>query len=209
MTRVLVVDDHAVVRRGVRQILADAKEMTVTGEAATGEEALRALRESTYDVVLLDLSLSDRSGFDLLKQIKAAYPGLAVLVLTMHAEAEYAIRVLKAGASGYLTKESAPDLLVSAVQKVARGGKYLSPSLAETLASRLGDDFERAPHESLSDREFQVLCLMASGKGLTEIARELIVSVKTVSTHRARILQKMHLANNAELIRYALRHKLI
>ncbi len=209
MIRVLVVDDHAVVRRGVRQILADASDLTVAGEAATGEEALRALREGPWDVVLLDLSLADRSGFDLLKQIKAAYPGLAVLVLTMHAEEQYALRVLRAGASGYLTKESAPDLLVSAIRKVARGGKYLSPSLAEVLASRLGDDYERAPHEILSDREFQVLCLMAAGKGLTEIARELIVSVKTVSTHRARILQKMHLKNNAELIAYALRHKLI
>ncbi len=209
MIRILVVDDHVVVRRGLRQIFADTPEFVIAGEAATGEEALRMVRSATWDVVILDISLPDRSGFDILKQIKTEYPGLAVLILTMHSEEEYAVRVLRAGASGYLTKESAPDLLVQAVQKVSRGGKFVTPSLAEKLAAYMGNDTGRPPHESLSDREFQVLCLMAAGKGLTEIAQELIVSVKTVSTHRARILQKMRLRNNSELIQYAVRHSLI
>lgn len=209
MIRILVVDDHAVVRRGLRQILAERPHYTIAGEAETGEEALRRIQAEPWDVVILDISLPDRSGLDVLKQIKAVRPELPVLVLTMHSEEQYAIRVLRAGASGYLTKESAPDLLLQAIHQISKGGRYVSPSLAERLAFAKGPGAERIPHETLSDREFQVLCMIAGGKGLTEIARDLVVSVKTISTHRTRVLLKLGLRNNAELVQYALRHGLV
>jgi two-component system invasion response regulator UvrY len=207
--RVFVIDDHAVVRRGLRQILAEAPEATLAGEAGSGAEALTQLRRTRCDVVVLDISLPDCNGLELLRQIRSQHPRLAVLVLTMHAEEPYAVRALRAGAAGYLTKDGAAEELLAAIRKVAAGGRYLTPALAETLALRLGPDSRELPHERLSDREFQVLCLMATGKSLTEIANALGVSVKTVSTHRARILEKMHLRNNAELIQYAVKHDLV
>lgn len=210
MMRVLVVDDHAVVRHGIRHILERGSDGCSVEEAGTGEEAVRKAHASAWDLVILDLSLPDRSGLEVLKQLKAEFPELPVLILTMHSEDQYALRALKSGASGFLTKEGAPEQLVVAVKKILAGGKYLSPSLAERLASYIGSDLSRqAPHETLSDREFEVLNLMVSGKSLTEIGQHLCVSIKTVSTHRARILQKMGLKNNAELVQYAVRHGLI
>lgn len=206
--RVLVVDDHPVVRRGIRQILEDEIRPVEILEATTGEEALAAIRSEPLDIVVLDLGLPDRPGLDVLKISKHEKPGLPVLVLTMHDEESFAVRVLKAGAAGYLTKESAATELAAAVLRVLRGGRYVSQSLAERLAAHLGAPTDRAPHETLSDREFEVFCLMARGRSLTEIAHSLFISVKTVSTHRARILQKMELGNNAELVQYAVRYKL-
>jgi DNA-binding NarL/FixJ family response regulator len=210
MTRVLVVDDHAVVRHGIRHILEKGCANIAVEEAASGEEAIRKANGAAWDLVILDLSLPDRSGLDVLKQLKTEYHDLPVLVLTMHSEDQYAVRALKNGASGFLTKEGAPEQLVVAVKRILAGGKYLSPSLAERLADYIGSDLSRqAAHEILSDREFEVLSLMVSGKSLTEIGQRLCVSIKTVSTHRARILQKMGLKNNAELVQYAVRHGLI
>ncbi|MBN2370238.1 MAG: response regulator transcription factor [Vicinamibacteria bacterium] len=208
-TRVFVIDDHAVVRRGLRQILEESPEATLAGEAGSGAEALTRLRQTHCDVVVLDISLPDCNGLDLLRQIRSQHPRLAVLILTMHAEEPYAVRALRAGAAGYLTKDGAAEELLAAIRKVAAGGRYLSSALAETLAVRIGAGTRELPHERLSDREFQVLCLMATGQSLTEIANTLGVSVKTVSTHRARMLEKMHLRNNAELIQYAVRHDLV
>lgn len=209
MTKILVVDDHAIVRQGLKQILAETPDLVVTGEASSGEEALQKIRTAQWDVVVLDISLPDPNGLIVLQQIKSEYPHLPVLVLTMHAEDQYAVRVLKAGAAGFLTKESAPDQLVSAIKRVASGGRYISPSLAEKLVSDLGSDPRKPRHQVLSDREFQVLCMIASGKTLTKIAEELGVSVKTVSTHRTRLLKKMRLTNNAELVHYAIRNGLV
>ncbi|MGH7479891.1 MAG: response regulator, partial [Candidatus Methylomirabilales bacterium] len=198
MIKILVIDDHAIVRQGLKQILAETPDLVVTGEASSGVEALQKIRTGQWDVVVLDISLPDPSGLIVLQQIKSEYPELPVLVLTMHAEDQYAVRVLKAGAAGFLTKESAPDQLVSAIKRVASGGRYISPTLAEKLVSDLGSDIRKPRHEVLSDREFQVLCMIAAGKTLTKIAEELGVSVKTVSTHRTRLLKKMRLKNNAE-----------
>ena len=209
MIKILVIDDHAIVRQGLKQILAETPDLVVTGEASSGVEALQKIRTGQWDVVVLDISLPDPSGLIVLQQIKSEYPELPVLVLTMHAEDQYAVRVLKAGAAGFLTKESAPDQLVSAINRVASGGRYVSPSLAEKLVSDLGSDPRKARHEVLSDREFQVLCMIAAGKTLTKIAEELGVSVKTVSTHRTRLLKKMRLKNNAELVHYAIRNGLV
>lgn len=209
MIKILVVDDHLIVRKGLKQILADSPEMVVAGEASTGQEALQKVRAIRCDIVVMDISLPDRSGLDVLEQIKIEHPHLPVLVLSMHAEEQYAVRAFKAGASGYLTKESASEQLIEAIQKVAQGGKYVTPTLAEKLIFELTKDSQKPLHESLSDREFQVLCLIATGKTLTEISQELCLSVKTVSTHRARILEKMGMRNNAELIRYALQNRLV
>ncbi len=207
--KILVVDDHSIVRQGLKQILADSQSLIVAGEASTGQEALQKIRSSNFDMVIMDISLPDRSGLDMLEQIKIIAPKLPVLILSMHAEEQYATRAFKSGASGYLTKESASEQLVIAINKVAQGGKYISPSLAEKLVFELVKDSEKALHESLSDRELQVLCLLASGKTLTDISQSLHVSVKTVSTYRTRILEKMGMHNNAELIRYALENKLV
>jgi DNA-binding NarL/FixJ family response regulator len=209
MTKILVVDDHAIVRQGLKQILADTPDLVVAGEASTGQEALEKVRTGQWDVVVLDISLPDRSGLTVLEQLKTQYPDLPVLVLSMHAEEQYAVRVMKAGAAGYLPKESAPDQLVSAIHKVARGGKYVSPTLMEKFVSDLGADPEKPRHEILSAREFQVLCMIAGGKSLTEIAEDLGVSVKTISTHRTRMLKKMGLKTNADLIHYAIRTGLV
>jgi DNA-binding NarL/FixJ family response regulator len=209
MIRVLIADDHAVVRQGLKQILGDTPEMVVAGEATTGQEVLDRVRAEAWDVVILDISMPDRSGLDILKQLRSERPKLPVLVLSMHSEDQYAMRVLKAGASGYLTKDSAPDELVKAVRKVVSGGRYVSAFLAEKLAFEIGTDSNRLPHETLSDREFQVLRGIAAGKSVTEIAAELYLSPKTVSTYRARLLQKMNLTTNAELIHYAFQNHLI
>jgi len=209
MIRALIADDHAVVRQGLKQILGDTPEMVVAGEAITGQEVLDKVRAGAWDVVVLDISMPDRSGLDILKQLRSERPKLPVLVLSMHSEDQYALRVLKAGASGYLTKDSAADELVKAIRKVVSGGTYVSSFLAEKLASEIGTDSSRLPHETLSDREFQVLRLIAAGKSVTEIAAELYLSVKTVSTYRARMLEKMNLGTNAELIHYAMQNHLI
>ena len=206
--RVLIADDHAIVRQGLRQILSDTPDLTVAGEAETGVQAVQLVRSGEWDVVLMDVSMPDRNGIDALKLIKKEYPRLPVLILSMYPEEQYAIRALKAGASGYLTKQSAPDLLVTAIRQVASGKKYVSPSLAEELANAIGEDTERPAHEKLSDREYQTLCMIASGKTPTEIAEALNLSVKTVSVYRARLLEKMHLRNNAELTHYGLKHGL-
>lgn len=207
--RILVADDHAVVRAGIKQILSEHHELVVAAEACTGREVLARLREQPFDLVILDISLPDRSGLDVLKQIKSLYPKLAVLVLTMHAEAQYAVRVLKAGAAGYLNKESAPQELVTAITKLARGGRYVSSSLAEKLVFDIGLDQTKPPHEYLSDREFEVLLMIAKGMRIKEIGEKLCLSVKTVSSHRARILTKMRMRTNAELIQYCLTTNLI
>lgn len=209
MTNVLIVDDHAIVREGLKQILADTPDMVVAGEASTGREALDHLQTGEWDVVVLDISLPDRSGLDILKQIIQRPNGPPVLILTMHAEGPYAVRILRMGAAGYLTKESAPEQLVGAIRKVAQGGRYVSPSLAEQLAFDVSSTHQSPLHETLSDREFEVLCMLVSGKTLTQIAADLCVSIKTISTHRARILDKMHMKSNVELVRYAIRHRLV
>ncbi|MCK6393001.1 response regulator transcription factor [Zoogloea sp.] len=206
--RVLIADDHAIVRQGLRQILSDTPDLTVSGEAENGVQAVQMVRGGEWDVVLMDVSMPDRNGIDALKLIKKEFPRLPVLILSMYPEEQYAIRALKAGAAGYLTKQSAPDLLVTAIRQVASGKKYVSPSLAEELANAIGEDTERPAHEKLSDREYQTLCMIASGKTPTEIAEALNLSVKTVSVYRARLLEKMHLRNNAELTHYGLKHGL-
>jgi DNA-binding NarL/FixJ family response regulator len=206
--RILIADDHAIVRHGLRQILSDSSDMSVAGEARNGLQALQLAREAEWDVVLLDVSMPDKNGIDTLKQLKKEFPKLPVLMLSMHPEEHYAIRALKAGASGYLNKQSAPEQLVTAIRQVASGKKYVSPSLAEELANAISEDSEKAPHERLSDREYQTLVLIASGKTLSQIAEELKLSVKTVSVYRARLLEKMKLKNNAELTHYGLKHGL-
>mgnify|MGYP001822487062 FL=1 len=209
MIRALIADDHAVVRQGLIQILGNIPEITVAGEAINGQEVLDKVRAEAYDVVILDISMPDRSGLDILKQLKSERPKLPVLVLSMHSEDQYAVRALKAGASGYLTKDSAPDELVKAIRKVVSGGRYVGSCLAERLAFEIGADSSKLPHETLSDREFQVLRLIASGKSVTEIAAELSLSSKTVSTYRVRLLKKMNLKTNAELMHYAMQNHLV
>ena len=205
---ILIVDDHAIVRQGLRQILMESDSTIFVKEADCGSDAIRQVREGEWNVVVLDISLPDRNGIDILKQIKKEYPKIPVLMLSMHEEGLYAIRALKAGASGYITKQSAPAELMAAIHQVARGRKYLTATLAEAMADSLGTDYERPPHETLSDREYQTLCLIASGKGLTDVAEEMRLSVKTVSVYRARLLEKMKLKNNAELTHYAIKNGL-
>jgi two-component system invasion response regulator UvrY len=208
MIKVLIADDHPIVRQGLKQILSDTPDLVVTGEAVNAQETLDQMRAGGWDVLVLDITLPDRSGFDILKELKHEQPELPILVLSIHAEEQLAVRALKAGASGYLTKENAPSELVKAIRKVVDGGRYVSQSLAESLALGLDAATERPPHEALSDREFQVMQLMASGQTLAEIAEELSLSAKTVSTYRSRLLQKMNLRSNAEIIRYAVEHEL-
>lgn len=209
MIRILVADDHAIVRQGLRQILSGRDDMGVTGEASSGDETLERVREQQWDVLVLDLSFPDRSGLDVLKQIRAQYPALPILVLSMHPEEQYGVRVLRAGASGYLSKESVPDLLVEAIRKVASGNRFLSPTLSEKIAIDFLSGPSERPHEKLSDREFEVFERIVAGRSVTEIAEELNVSVKTVSTHRTRLLEKMGMKNNAGLIRYAIQQGLL
>lgn len=209
MIRVVLADDHAIVRAGLKEILSDTGDMVVVGEATNGHEVIARLRERDADVLVLDMSMPGRGGIELIKHVKNEVPKLRILVLSMHSEKQYAVRALKAGASGYLTKESAADQLVAAIRRVAGGGAYVSPETAERLALELGPPSEDAPHTLLSDREYQVFEMIASGKSVTEIATQLSLSVKTVSTHKTRIMQKMGAANQADLIRYAIRHQLI
>jgi two-component system, NarL family, invasion response regulator UvrY len=207
--KVLVADDHAIVRRGLRQILAETPDIMVAGEAASGDEVLRLVREQRWSVVILDLSLPHGSGLDLLAEIRRERPEIPVLILTVHPEDQYAVRCIKAGAAGFLTKESAPERLIEAVRKVAGGGRFVSPELAETLASVLAGESGGAPHERLSDREFEIFKMLGSGRTVSQIAHDLALSVKTVSTHRARILKKMSMQTNAELTHYALRNRIV
>ena len=212
MLRILIADDHPVFRRGLEQIIQETADMVVAAEAADGREALLKAETGDYDVVLLDITMPFRNGLDVLSQLKhlrPTLPTLPVLMLSMHPEEQYAVRALRAGASGYLTKESAPEELVAAIRKVSQGGKYVSASLAEHLASLVQEEGEALPHETLSGREYQVMCLIASGKTVSEAAGELSLSVKTVSTHRARILEKLKLKNTAELIRYVTKNELV
>jgi DNA-binding NarL/FixJ family response regulator len=204
MIRVLVADDHEIVRDGLKRILAASADIQVAGEAASGDEALALVKANDYDVVMLDMSMPGLSGIDLIKRLKLEKPKLRLLVLSMHAEHQYAARALKAGASGYLTKDSAAEQLVGALRKIAAGGVHISEAAAASLVSG-----GRQPHETLSDREFQVLRLLVEGLGPTEIAERLHLSVKTVSTHKTRILDKLGLGSTAELVRYALENKLL
>lgn len=207
MIRVLIVDDHDIVREGLKQIVLETGDIVVGGEARTGSEALERVRGGKWDVVILDLNLPDRPGLDVLSQIRAVAPQLPVLILSMHQQVSYAARVLKAGALGYVSKDSAREHLVVAIRKLARGERFLTPAFAEGLAFELMDG-AGAMHERLSDREFQILSMIAGGKPPREIAAELNVSVKTVGAHRARILAKMGLKNNAEIVQYAIEHGL-
>lgn len=209
MIRILVADDHAVVRNGLKQIVSDTPDMVVAAEASNGQEALNKALEDDYDIVLLDITMPDRSGLDILKEIKSQKPELPVLILSIHPEEQYAVRALKAGAAGYLTKESAPEELIRAMRRVSGGGKYVTSSLAEKLASFLKTSTEEPLHQSLSDREYQVLCMIASGKRVKQIANELLLSTKTISTYRSRILRKMNMNNNIELTRYAMQNQLV
>jgi len=208
MTRILIADDHTIFREGLKHILAEHPDLVVADEASNGQEVLEKIWKNEYDILLLDISMPGITGIDVLKQLRTEKPRLAVLVLSMHPEEQYAIRVLKAGASGYLTKESAPDELITAIRKISRGRKYITPSLAERLAVEVGTDAEKPLHETLSDREYQVLLLIAAGKTITQIAEEISLSVKTVSSYRARILEKMKMKTNAEIMRYAVMNRL-
>jgi len=207
--KIIIADDHAIVREGLKQILADTKDIVVAGHADNGSDAIKLVRSSDCDVLLLDISMPDRSGIEVLKQIKKECPKLAVLMLSMHREDQYAIRSLKAGAAGYLNKQSAPDQLVEAIRQVAGGRKYISSALAQELANQLGDDRNVPPHETLSDREYQTLIMIASGKTVGDIASDLSLSVKTISMYRSRLLQKMKLRHNAELTHYAIKNHLV
>lgn len=209
MISVMIADDHAIVRQGLKQILSETDDIKVTGEAETGFQAIKIARQQDFDVMLLDISLPDRNGIEILKQIKKDRPGLAVLMLSMHNEHEFAIRSLKAGASGYLNKQSAPAQLVVAIRQVAAGDKYVSPVVAQELANIINSDVDKPLHATLSDREYQTLCFIAAGKTLSEISAEMFLSPKTVSVYRARLLEKLKLTNNSELIRYAIKNKLV
>jgi two-component system, NarL family, invasion response regulator UvrY len=209
MIKILVVDDHALIRKGMEQILDDTEDMRVTGEAECGAQAIRMAQVSQYDVVLLDITMPDRNGIDVLRQLRLNHPQLPVLMLSMHPEEQYALRSMKAGAAGYLSKQSAPTQLVTAIRQVASGKKYISSELAEQLADGLSQGYQELLHQTLSNREYQTLCLMASGKTLSEIAEAMSLSAKTVSVYRARLLEKMKLKNNAEAMRYAINNHLI
>lgn len=209
MLKILIVDDHAVVRQGVKQIINGYSEKATVGEAKNAEEMLDLIRKGKWDLLILDIGLPGRSGLDVLGDIKKINPKLPVLALSAYPEDQLAIRVLKAGASGYLSKESASEELVSALKKVLAGGRYVSPALAERLAMTLEDSLDKLPHETLSDREYQIMCMLASGKATTEIAKELLLSPTTISTYRARVFRKLHLKKRSELVQYALHHRLI
>lgn len=209
MLRILTVDDHAIVRNGVK-ILFEGHPVTVTfGEASNAQEAARLVREQEWDVVVMDITLGDRSGIEVMKDLKLIRPKLPILILSMHSEMQYARRSFKAGAAGYITKDSLPEELARAINKVAQGGKYISPTLAEMLVADVDSGLGRAPHETLSDREFEIMRLIASGKTVSEIAELLSRSVKTISTYRARILEKMEMRTNAEITYYAIQNKLV
>lgn len=207
--KLLLVDDHAVVRAGVRQILHASFPNATFGEAGTASEAIDLIANQSWDLVISDITMPGRSGLELLKALKSLKPRLPVLMLSVHAEDQFAIRVIKAGAAGYLNKDSAPNELVGAVQKVMSGGKYVSATLAEALADGLTHGETELPHQALSDREDEVFRLLAAGKTVKEIACDLTLSIKTISTYRTRVLEKMNLHNNADLMRYAVQHRLL
>ncbi len=208
MINVIIADDHPVVRRGLKQVLEESADILMAAETGSGEELLKAVRERDFDVALLDITMPGKGGLETLKLLKALKPELPVLMLSVHSEDQFALRSIKAGAAGYLTKESAPAELVKAIRQVVGGRSYISPAFAEKLANGLRRDVHRLPHERLSDREVQVLCMLAAGKTVSGIAAELYISVKTVSTYRCRLLEKMGLTTNAELIAYAIRNNL-
>jgi DNA-binding NarL/FixJ family response regulator len=208
MTRVVVADDHTLLREGLKQLLRADGDIEVVGEAADGQAVLQQVRSAEFDVLLLDMSMPGKSGIELIKQVKSERPRLRVLVLSMHEEQQYAVRAIRAGASGYLTKESAPAQLLTAIRKVAAGGAFISAEVAEQLALGAMPGAERPPHELLSDREYQVLQRLVAGQSVTDIAGELNLSSKTVSTHKARLMEKLGVSNSADLIRYAMRHGL-
>ncbi len=208
MIRIVIADDHAIVREGLKRIVAEASDMVVTGEAADGAEVMQRVREQEFDLLVLDLSMPGRSGMELIKLVHSERPRLRILVLSMHQELQYAVRAIKSGASGYLTKESAPAQLEQAIRKIAGGGAYVSAEVAEQLALGAMPGSEGPPHENLSDREFEVFRMLAAGVSVTDIAARLKLSVKTVSTHKANLMQKMGLRNTSELIRYAIKHGL-
>jgi DNA-binding NarL/FixJ family response regulator len=207
--KILIADDHAVVRQGLRRILADEFEDASFGEAANGREAVALAAKQRWDVAILDVSMPGRSGLEVLKDLKKARPKMPVLLMSMHPEDQYALRALKAGASGYLTKESAPEVLVSAVKKVIAGGRYVSAALAEKVVADLGKEPKRLPHETLSDRELQVMKMLAEGKNVKTIGAELSLSEKTVFTYRERLREKLELKSDVELARYALKHRIV
>ena len=208
MIRILVADDHTIVREGLKQILAKHSDLQVAGEAANGNDVLHLVRDNKWDVLVTDMSMPGRNGLELIKLVKQAQPALPVLVLSMYDEDQYAVRAIRAGASGYLNKESASEQLVSAIRTVAAGGVYASAAVTQALFSTLRNNRGAQPHEQLSDRELQVLQMIAAGKSITEIAELLSLSPKTVSTHKSRMLEKMNMSNQAELIRYAIEHRL-
>jgi len=209
MLRILIADDHPIVRQGLGQLIAKTADMIVADEAGNGLEVLDKARESHCDVVLLDISMPGLHGLDIIRQLKKESPKLPILILSMHSEEQYAVRAFRAGASGYLTKQSAPDELLAAIRKVSIGGKYVSPSLAEKLASDLEIGTGKLPHETLSNREYQVMLMIAAGKTVAEIAEVLSLSVQTISTYRSRILQKMQMKNNVEVANYAVGNQLL
>ena len=209
MMRILIVDDHAIVRRGLRELLSDEFHRVAFGEASDAQQALEQLRKKEWDVALLDIALPGKSGLDLLKELKTEWPKLPVLILSAHPEDQFAVRALKAGAGGYMTKESAPEELAKAIRKVLAGGRYVSPALAEKLALGVRKDLTRTPHETLSDREYDVMSRIGSGKTVTEIAGELSLSAKTISTYRARILEKLGVRNSTGIVQYAMRNGLV
>ena len=209
MPRILVADDHAIVRKGLKQVLSETPDLVVSDEASNGEEVLDKVRREVFDLVILDISMPGRGGLDTLKQLQVEWPRLPVLILSMHPEEQYALRVLRAGASGYLTKESIPEELVTAIRKIIAGRKYVSLSLAEKWAHHLSNEKSKSLHESLSDREHHVFCMIGKGQTVSEIASDLYLSPKTVSTYRSRVLKKLGLKNNAELVRYAIKEGLV
>jgi len=209
MIDILLVDDHAMFREGLKQILGRWSDLHVAGEAGSGDEALELVRSRTFSLVVLDISMPGLSGWNVLSEIKREFPSLPVLILSMHPEDQYGIRVLRAGAAGYVSKESAAEDLIAAIRKVAGGGRHVSPALAERLAAGLDPTAGQQPHQALSNREFQVMGMLASGKSLGEIADELCLSEKTITTYRARILEKLQLRNNVELTHYAIEHRLL
>lgn len=209
MINVLIADDHPIVREGLKQILAKQSDIVVAGEAASCKEVLKLVNQDQYDVVLLDIKMPDRMGLDIIEELKIKYPKLPILILSTYSEEQYAITALKSGASGYVVKESAPKELIKAITQVTKGVKYVSSSLAQRMTYYLADDENIMPHEKLSSREYQVMCMICSGESLSQIADELLLSVKTIGTHRTRILNKMGLKNNIELALYALKMGLI
>jgi two-component system invasion response regulator UvrY len=209
MPKVLIADDHPIVRTGLKQIIADEPDIKIVGEVSNGAEVLEFLMKNACDLVLLDLSMPKRTGLDVISEIKQINPNIGILVLSIYPEEQYAVRALRAGAAGYLTKASAPNELIKAMRKVLGGGKYISISLAEILASEIDQHTPQQPHERLSDREHQVMLMLAAGKTVTEVAQDLNLSVKTISTYRARILEKMNMKNNAQLTFYAVEKHLI